>query len=84
MTQKQEIVPLYFLDGTKGEAISTGNNAAWHCKCERTLPLLGRSGKISGPTDGYKVECPYPGCRRGYFVEPGDTDQGKVLQVKEI
>jgi hypothetical protein len=81
MPQKQEIVPLVFSDGPPREAVATGNNAAWLCKCGRTAPLLGRSGMFSGPTSGYKVNC---SCGRSYYVQPKEKNLGKVLHVIEV
>jgi hypothetical protein len=81
MPQKQEIVPLVFLDGPPREAVATGNNAAWLCKCGRTSPLLGRSGMFSGPTIGYNVNCP---CGRSYYIQPKDKNLGKDLHVIEV
>lgn len=81
MPQQQHIIRLIFIDGTEKQAIATGNNAAWHCLCTRTLPLIGRSGtKIDG-SQGFRVDCPE--CSRRYFVVPDDKDFGKVLEVRE-
>jgi hypothetical protein len=82
MAQKQIAVPLILLHNNIGEAVATGNNAAWHCKCERKLPLLGRSGKVSDGATGYLVIC--PNCDRHYYVMPEGKDQGRVLHVKEV
>jgi hypothetical protein len=79
MPQKQEIVPIIFSDRPPREAVATGNNAAWLCKCGRTL--LGRSGMFSGPTSGYNVNCP---CGCSYYVQPKDKNLGKVLHVIEV
>lgn len=82
MALEQRVVPLIFLQDNIGEAVATGNNAAWNCKCERKLPLLGRSGKVSGATSGYLVIC--PNCDHRYYVMPEGKDQGRVLHVKEV
>jgi hypothetical protein len=82
MPQEQRIVTLQFLNNDKGSAVATGNNAAWLCVCPRTVPLVGRSGKINGPSDGMRIEC--PDCRRSYFVFPDGRDYNRVLRVEEI
>ena len=35
-------VHVTFLDGSIAEARAEGNNAAWMCKCDDKIPLLGR------------------------------------------
>jgi len=82
MSQKQHVVGLIFLDGQRREAVATGNNAAWHCECDRELPLIGCSGSQKGPSDGLSIEC--PDCQRKYFVVPEDKDRGRVIEVQEI
>ena len=82
MAQEQRTVPLVFSDGTGSEAVATGNNAAWHCRCDRVLPLLGRSGLVSGVTSGSSVKC--PDCDRCYYVVPDGKDWGRVLRVEEV
>jgi hypothetical protein len=82
MSQDQKKVQLVLSDGSIDEAAATGNNAALHCKCARKLPLLGRSGLVSGATDGYHVIC--PDCKRRYFVVPEGKNQGRVSRVEEV
>ena len=82
MPQKQDVVPLVFLDGAEGSAVATGNNAAWNCRCVRELPLLGRSGLERGITEGFRVDC--PDCGRRYFVVPDGGDMKKALRVEEV
>ena len=36
-------VPVNFTDGSEGTAQAEGLIAAWHCPCQRTLPLVGRA-----------------------------------------
>jgi hypothetical protein len=84
MPQDKKVVPIVFLDGTTGEAVAYGNNAAWLCRCGRELPLIGRSGRVHGVTDGRRVDCPAPGCGRRYFVVPEDGDFKKVVKVEEV
>jgi hypothetical protein len=84
MPQLQLAVPLIFQNELMGEAIATGNNAAWLCPCGWALPLIGRSGATAGPTAGTEVNCPSPVCGRRYFVEPNGYDQAAVLRVVEI
>jgi len=82
MSQKQSMVNLILLGGRQRKATATGNNASWQCECDRTLPLIGRTGRISGCSEGFRVEC--PDCKRQYFVVPVDKDLGTVLEVREI
>jgi len=82
MPQEQRTVPLTFLDGTTGEAVATGNNAAWNCPCCRALPLLGMSGLASGVTDGFRVDC--PDCGRHYYVVPDGGNRKRTLQVDQV
>jgi hypothetical protein len=84
MPQKQNIVEIELNGGRKSRGIATGNNAAWLCVCGRSEPLLGRSGSLSGVSDGTRVECPNPKCKRKYFVVPNGKNQGAVLKVVEI
>jgi hypothetical protein len=82
MSQEQRLVPLVLRAGPQRQAVATGNNAAWQCSCGRSLPLLGRSGSLSGVSEARRVDC--PNCRRQYFVVPEDKDRGRVLKVKEV
>lgn len=68
--QKQHEIMIHYLDGSQGVCISTGNNAAWNCKCERELPLIGYSDEIGSKRESSKIEC--PNCKRIYrVVAPG-------------
>lgn len=82
MPLEQRMVPVHFLDGGEGIAASTGNNAAWHCRCSRELPLIGRSGLLGQHTSGYQIDC--PACILSYLVFPIDQDQGRVRAVEEV
>jgi len=82
MPQKQEEIPLVLKSGTTETAVATGNNASWHCHCNRSLPLLGKSGQISGPSDGTKVTS--PDCGADYFVVPDGGDYKKAVRVDEL
>lgn len=82
MSQKQEIVNLIVRDGSRRQAVATGNNAAWLCACGRLLPLLGRTGLLKGPSAATEIRC--PDCDRRYFVRPKNKDQGPVLEVIEL
>jgi hypothetical protein len=82
MAQEQRIVPLILMDGSRLEAIATGNNASWLCVCRRSQPLVGRSGLVSRCTDGTRVEC--PDCGRSYWVIPAGGDRKRVLKVEEV
>ena len=82
MGQEQKAIPVAFKNGEKGEAVSTGNNAAWHCRCSKKTLLIGRSGALKGPTDGTVVQCSTCGSR--YFVEPLAKDQGAAQRVSEL
>lgn len=80
MSQRQLRIPLYFLDSTVKETPSTGNNAAWICKCS-TL-LLGRTGNSSGVDEAYRVDC---ACGAHYFVVPEvGRDLGRAIEVREV
>src|SRR5579859_3742545 len=79
MPQKQNIVPLIFLDGRQSQAFSTGNNAAWHCDCGRQFPLVGRSGTLKGVSIRTRIDC--PDCSRRFFVVPRGKDRGAVCEV---
>jgi hypothetical protein len=82
MPQHQHVVRLILLDGNQDVAAATGNNAAWHCKCGRSRPLIGRSSGKTDPSEGFRIDC--PDCSRSYFVVPEDKDFGKVLEVREV
>jgi hypothetical protein len=81
MPQEQRIIPL-ILSSHHGQAVATGNNAAWHCECGRALPLLGRTGALATPSETMIVEC--QDCSRRYFVVPRDKNQGAAIEVREI
>lgn len=83
MPLEQRQVEVIFLDGTRGVASATGNNASWRCACgyEQWVALAPRTGA----TDGTRVECPRAGCGRNYFVVPkGPAAQTRVVRVNEI
>src|SRR5258708_5696256 len=80
MSQHQHVVPLILRGAPARQAVATGNNAAWHCECGRTLPLVGRSGDKSGVSEGFWVDC--PDCSRRYCVVPDNKDHGRVLEVR--
>ena len=82
MAQEQRIVPLVLFKREPGQAVSTGNNAAWICVCRRVLPLIGGAGSVKGVAEGTKVVC--PDCGRGYFVVPDGYDRAKALEVREV
>ncbi len=65
MSQIQHEIPINFIDGEKGLAIRTGNNAAWICVCNRREPLLGFSDVLNGP-ESSKIIC--PNCGRTFRV----------------
>ena len=82
MPQAQNVVEIELKGGGRSRGIATGNNAAWICACGREEPLLGRTGLLSGPSEGTRVLC--PDCDRKYFVAPNGKDQGAVLKVVEL
>lgn len=82
MAQIRNIIPLVFQVAPQGEAIATGNNAAWHCICDKKPIQIGRTGLLGRITEGYVVECLECGAR--YFVEPRDHDQDVATRVIEI
>ena len=82
MPLEQNTIPVQFLDGSEGAAAATGNNAAWHCRCSRELPLIGRSGFLDRNAVGYQIDC--PSCTRSYMVLPTGHDQGRARAVEEI
>ena len=82
MPQEQRLVPLILFKRAPGQAIASGNNAAWICACRRVLPLVGRSGWLTGAALDTRVDC--PDCGRHYFVVPEGKDRGPVVEVREI
>ena len=82
MPQKQKKVPLMFRDKTTGEAIATGNNAAWICACHYFHPLIGRTSTKSKVKATTRVDC--TNCNRSYYIEPIQHDQDSLLFVLEI
>ena len=81
--RKQKPIPLRFLDGGVGEAVATGNNAAWMCRCARSLPLVGPSGDPKGVSKGTRLDC--PDCGRKYFVVPeGPLAMTRAVCVEEV
>lgn len=80
---KMRTIDLLWRDGTKSEAVSIGNNAAWICPCaKRKLPLIGRTYSLKGPSAGYVVMCDE--CAREFYVFPEDKDQGRANRVEEL
>lgn len=73
-------IPVTFLDGTSAVARSEGNNAAWHCQCGATLPLIGRCYFQFGHTP--YTTCPDTGCRKVYLVRGNDDKQ--AIEVCEV
>jgi hypothetical protein len=82
MPQEQKIVPLVLFRREPGQAVATGNNAAWICVCRRALPLVGRSGSMKGVDLKTRVVC--PDCGRRYFVVPDGKDGAAALEVREV
>lgn len=80
--QEQRIVPLLFFRREPGQAVATGNHAAWICVCRRAMPLVGLSGFVNGPSQATLIQC--PDCGRRYFVVPDGKDRGVVREVREI
>jgi hypothetical protein len=64
--QKQHYILVHFLDSTNDNCIRTGNNAAWHCRCERQKPLVGYSDELNSPRNYSRVIC--PDCKRVFRV----------------
>lgn len=82
MTQEQRLISLVLSNGALNSAVATGNNASWHCSCERILPLIGKSGQIKGPSENTSVEC--SDCKIRYFVEPDGGDYKRAVRVVEL
>jgi hypothetical protein len=82
MPQQQHIVPLVIFKREPGQAMATGDHAAWICVCRRALPLIGRTGALKGVIEATKVVC--PDCGRGYIVVPDGHDQAAVREVREV
>jgi hypothetical protein len=82
MPQPQNIVPLVLMRREPGQAVATGNNAAWICVCRRAMPLIGCTGAVKGVSLETVVVCPE--CGRRYIVVPDGKDRGAVLEVREI
>lgn len=57
-------VPVTFADGTSAYARAEGNNAAWHCRCGQSMPLLGRCYFQFG----HDCHTVCPDCSRTYRV----------------
>ena len=77
MPQEQRIVTLILKESSEGEAVATGNNAAWLCPCGYERPLLG----CSGTSEGLRVDCPV--CDRTYFIIPEAGPRTSVVRVEE-
>lgn len=82
MSQEQRPISLKLSDGAVVPAAASSNMAAWLCPCGRELPLLGRSGPVSGPTNASEVACPE--CGRRYFVHCDGLSGGRVRIVAEL
>lgn len=82
MPQKQIEIPVMLKNGDIRIAVATGNNASWHCYCQRDIPLLGKSGQVKGPSENLKIVC--PDCGAEYFVEPDSGDYKKAVKVIEL
>ncbi len=82
MPQKQNKVEVSYLNGKKGVAIATGNNASWNCICGYQIPLIGKAYNIKGPTPKTYVECTK--CMRRFYVFPKEKSFGKVDRIEEI
>ena len=82
MPQEQRLIPLVLFKREPGQAMATGNSAAWICVCRQPLPLLGHSGSLKGVAPDTRIDC--PACGRRYFVVPDGKDRGPVLEVREI
>lgn len=79
--QKQQQIPLRFLDGREGHATRTGNNAAWLCACGSDIPLIGYSDAADSGRMSSIVAC--AGCGRAYQVAAPRLKQvpTEVLEV---
>ena len=82
MPQEQRQIDLILINGESGQAIATGNNAAWLCVCGRELPLIGRTFRVEDPPENEQVHC--PDCSRMYFVVPEGYAQARAIKVREI
>jgi hypothetical protein len=71
-------VPVQFRDGTQAEARAEGIIAAWSCKCDGGLPLVGRAYFQFG----HDCHTVCPTCNRRYrvFRDP----QKRACRVEEI
>jgi hypothetical protein len=81
MPQQRNIVPLVLQNAPPGQAVATGNNAAWHCACQSAPLLVGRTFGLT-PTPANEVVC--PACNRRFFVEPIGSPQKSVSEVREL
>jgi hypothetical protein len=71
-------IPVAFADGTMGTARAEGNNAAWHCSCGETLPLLGRCYFQFG----HDCHTVCPSCNRVYRISKDSSK--KAVGVEEL
>lgn len=78
LPQHQNTVSLQFKDGTLDLAAAFGTNAGWNCRCDRTLPLLGRSD----PSEAGVVVC--RDCGRRYRVLPESQSLTRMVEVVEM
>ncbi len=68
--QKQHEIKVIYADKKQAACVRTGNNAAWPCRCERKIPLVGYSDKIDSQREYSMVKCPdFPRIYR--VVAPG-------------
>ena len=70
------IVPLTFADGTSAYARAEGNNAAWHCQCGQTMPLIGRCYFQFG----HECHTVCPDCGRIYRVHGDQKKRAKAVE----
>lgn len=81
MPQEQRYIKLIFQDNSQSQAIASGNNASWNCICGYENPLIGRTGKLEGPSEKTVVVCPK--CKRIFYVYPESKDLGRAVKVME-
>ena len=83
MPQEQRLIPLVLFRRAPGQAVGTGDHAAWICVCRRGQPLLGRVAPGQAVLETLKVKC--PDCGRGYVVvSAGSGKQFQAVEVREV
>jgi len=70
-------IPVFYSNGTVGEAQSEGNNACWPCQCGYRLWLLGRCYFQFGHTP--QTVCPNPKCGAIYEVRPDSRKKAESV-----